>query len=61
MWNDFYTGGGVSVHVNDDGYAIGGAFDGFPVGALEVEAAFGFEGKVCAGESSSAEYECWWA
>lgn len=49
------------MHVDYDGDAVVGAFDWFPVGALKVEAAFGFEGEVGAGEAASAEYEGWWA
>ena len=61
MREDFDAGTGVSVHVDDDGDAVGGAFDGFPVGALEVEASFCLECKVCACEAFSAEEECGWS
>lgn len=55
LGEDFDPRTGVPVHVDDDGDAVGGAFDWFPVRALEVEAAFGFECEICACEALAAE------
>ncbi len=49
--------GGVPVHVYDHRYALDGALDRLPVGALQVQAPLRLEGEVGAGESLPEEGE----